>query len=31
MASASRNWKIFDLWMDIQDIIGPARQWPKYI
>ena len=31
MASVSRKRKIFDLWKDIQDIIGPARRWPKFI
>jgi hypothetical protein len=25
---ATRNQRIHDLWMDIQDIVGPARLWP---
>ncbi len=27
----SRNKKIAVLWHDIQDIIGPANEWPQYI
>lgn len=32
MASESRKKKIYELWMDIQDVIGPAKNWkPKAI
>ena len=31
MASNNRNRIIYHLWMDIQDVIGPARLWPYRI
>ena len=27
----SRNYHMYTLWMTIQDIIGPATNWPAYI
>ena len=31
MEEKQRNRKIYELWTDIQDVVGPAKEWPLMI